>query len=382
MTKSLLLAAFLASSALAQGGSNRTTQAAPTPAATVSADSSGGSTAPPASSNPSTPVRGSVASETKPLLCGTSTTDATACYFSGNYCSFYEDFNGNFRATDFTIYDGNPLLNDFVVESGKPIIQNGNLVMPLVNNGNAVGTASIVSTTRFLNYGSFEAKFKTVGQSSVVTTFIGISNVLDEIDFEFTPKTPEYHKEVQGNWYYRGEPVYNVNFQNTYVDSDTFNNFHVYRVDWTPDQITWSADGKAFYTQTKASLGVNASRYPATPMRISFGVWQALDNAWAGPNTVNFNANPPQQLNVVVDYIKVIGTDCGGGVATANPAPSKGFTGRTDTTNWTPSTSSVIGSGTGNGNAGPKKSSASWNNKDYVFVGTLAMAFLVAVLIQ
>lgn len=155
-----------------------------------------------------------------------------------------------------------------------PVNSGGYLNMPLNKPATgAFGTPTIMSTTRFLLYGSFEARLKTIGVSSVVTAFIGISNVLDEIDFEFTPKSIAFYDQVQGNWYSKGLPTYNVNFQDTHVSSDTFNNFHTYRIDWTPEKIVWSADGKAFYTQTKASLGVNASDFPATPMRISFGVW-------------------------------------------------------------------------------------------------------------
>jgi beta-glucanase (GH16 family) len=123
------------------------------------------------------------ASETKPLLCGSSTTNLKPCYFAGNYCTFYENFSVPFRAVDFIGYDGS-MSTDFVVESGRPQVIDGNLHLPLIDtNQKGKGGASIVSTTRFLNYGSFEVRLKTIAQSSVVTTFIGISNVLDEIDF-------------------------------------------------------------------------------------------------------------------------------------------------------------------------------------------------------
>jgi hypothetical protein len=67
-----------------------------------------------------------------------------------------------------------------------------------------------------------------------------------------------------------------------------------YRVDWTAEKIDWSADGVIFNTLTKRSLGNESFRYPDTPMRISFGVWQAQNNPWAGKNMVDFEQIPPQ----------------------------------------------------------------------------------------
>jgi hypothetical protein len=109
--------------------------------------------------------------QTLPLLCGNSLTDSTACEFKGglfypfltfkDYCSYIENFDGPLRATDFLIYDGNPAEHEFVVESGKPRIVDGQLVMPLGRTEDfAKSGANIVSTTRFLNYGSFEARLK------------------------------------------------------------------------------------------------------------------------------------------------------------------------------------------------------------------------------
>jgi beta-glucanase (GH16 family) len=290
------------------------------------------------------PVGPVASSETKPLPCGDSTSNSDNCQFKGDFCSFVENFDGPFRATDFQIYDGNPTNHEFVVESGKPVIKNGMLTMPLTQTatpGRAL--AAIVSTTRFLNYGSFEARLKTIGQSSVVTTLIGISNVLDEIDFEWVPKNAAQSTQVQANWYYNGEAVFDVNFQDFNTPKPTYDEFYTYRVDWTPEKIDWSVDGQVFYTQTKAELGVNGTRFPATPMRISFGVWQAEDNEWAGPNSVDFNAG--QNLEVQIDYLKIFGQDCGGGILGSDPPLSTGFVNRKADSNWTPATSSVQGNG-------------------------------------
>jgi beta-glucanase (GH16 family) len=182
--------------------------------------------------------------------------------------------------------------------------------------------------------------------------------VLDEIDFEWVPKNQAQATQVQANWYYRGEAIFNVNFQDYNTNTPTYEDFHTYRVDWTPEKIDWSVDGQVFYTQTKAELGNNGTRFPATPMRISFGVWQAEDNDWAGQSNVNHDGG--QNLEVEIDYIKIFGPDCGGGTIGADPPLSPGFANRPSNPNWSAETSSVLGNGVGGGNlSGGKKKSSS-----------------------
>lgn len=87
-------------------------------------------------------------------------------------------------------YNGNPLGTNYVIESGSPSVQNGNLILPLVAKvgSSNQGYATILSTTRVLGYGSYEARIKVAGVSSLVSSFISYSNWGDEIDIEFVPK--------------------------------------------------------------------------------------------------------------------------------------------------------------------------------------------------
>lgn len=53
---------------------------------------------------------------------------------------------------------------------------------------------------------------------------------------------------------------------------------HTYTVDWTPDSITWSVDGKALRTKNRAdtwnSTG-NRYDFPQTPSRVQLSLWPA-----------------------------------------------------------------------------------------------------------
>ncbi|KAL3898155.1 MAG: hypothetical protein SGCHY_002938, partial [Lobulomycetales sp.] len=248
-----------------------------------------------------------------------------SCYFAGDFCTFVEDFSTPLSAQWFAGYDGS-MSTDFVVESGRPEIIDGNLHLPLVDIGNSTrGAATILSTTRFLMYGSFEVRLRTAPTSSVVSAFIGVSNLYDEIDLEWTPGARDGTQEnvVQSNWYYRAERIFDVNAREYSLSSNTFDNFHTYRVDWTPETIQWRANGVVFNQVVRSELGDAEYRYPATPMRISFGVWQGGDsNLWSGPNMVNFTQVPPQSNSVIIDYMKVIGRDCGGGDPDFDPQQS------------------------------------------------------------
>jgi hypothetical protein len=74
--------------------------------------------------------------------------------------------------------------------------------------------------------------------------------------------------------------------------SDTFNNYHTYTIDWTPDQITWSVDGKVGRVKKKSDTWnstANRFDYPQTPARIQLSIWPGglASNAegtisWAG----------------------------------------------------------------------------------------------------
>lgn len=60
--------------------------------------------------------------------------------------------------------------------------------------------------------------------------------------------------------------------------SDTRTTTHTYTVDWNPESITWSIDGKSMRTLNKADTWnstTNAYAFPQTPSRIQLSLWPA-----------------------------------------------------------------------------------------------------------
>lgn len=66
---------------------------------------------------------------------------------------------------------------------------------------NTVGT--LLASTRYMWYGNVQARFKTSRGAGVVTAFILLSDVKDEIDYEFVGVDLE---SAQSNYYFQGIP--------------------------------------------------------------------------------------------------------------------------------------------------------------------------------
>ena len=67
------------------------------------------------------------------------------------------------------------------VSSGTPLVYNDNVLLTMPQN--SVGT--LLASTTYVWYGKVSATFKTSHDAGVVTAFILLSDVLDEIDYEF-----------------------------------------------------------------------------------------------------------------------------------------------------------------------------------------------------
>ncbi len=99
---------------------------------------------------------------------------------------------------DASKYLGDPKTADWVSQ-GQPLLYNGNMLLTMP--ANSVGT--VLATTDYMWYGSVSAQLKTSRGAGVVTAFILLSDVKDEIDYEFvgTELTT-----AQTNYYVQGIP--------------------------------------------------------------------------------------------------------------------------------------------------------------------------------
>ncbi|GAA5967068.1 hypothetical protein JCM8115_003512 [Rhodotorula mucilaginosa] len=166
-------------------------------------------------------------------------------------------WNGDASQFDFTLD---------TLDSSKPsIVENGELVLTLTENGG--GTK--VSTTRNVLYGTISASIKTVGAAGVVTAFITMSGVKDEIDIEWTTSNTS---SWDSNWFWEGD-VGNYDHGATHRAANTDEQYHVYTIDWSPSELSWALDGKTVRTIQKAKQ--TDQRFPQTPSRVQFSVWPA-----------------------------------------------------------------------------------------------------------
>jgi len=182
-------------------------------------------------------------------------------------------FTDNSRIlTNSTFFDGNATEYDWVVEHGNIMNTNssgGELVLILTEQNGGTRIAS----TRYVHYGTITAKLKTGRWNGVVTAFITMSDIKDEIDWEFPGAAIT---EGQTNFFWQGV-VPQTTVGETHGNlQDTFANYHDYTIDWQPETLSFSIDGNVVRTLKASDYeqgGVR--RYPNTPSRIQLSLWPA-----------------------------------------------------------------------------------------------------------
>nr|POE62853.1 putative glycosidase crf2 [Quercus suber] len=177
--------------------------------------------------------------------------------------------NGLDDITPNTYYLGDPSKANWV-SSGTPAPYNDGSVL-LTMAPNTVGT--LLTSTHYVWYGKISATLTTSQGAGVVTAFILMSDVKDEIDFEFVGTDL---LSAQSNYYFQGITDYDNELNLT--TTDTRQNSHTYTFDWTPDSITWSIDGVAIRTKNRKdtyNTTTNQFHYPQTPARVQLSLWPA-----------------------------------------------------------------------------------------------------------
>lgn len=100
---------------------------------------------------------------------------------------------------DISKYLGDPKSADWVSQ-GEPAIFNDNVILTMP--ANSVGT--VLASSTYMWYGTVTANLKTSKDAGVVTAFILLSDVKDEIDYEFIGVDLG---TAQTNYYFQGLPV-------------------------------------------------------------------------------------------------------------------------------------------------------------------------------
>ncbi|KAF2678830.1 glycoside hydrolase family 16 protein [Lentithecium fluviatile CBS 122367] len=153
---------------------------------------------------------------------------------------------------------------------GQPVFWDDKMVLTM-----AEGTSgTLIASTFYVWYGKICANLRTSQGQGVVTAFIMMSDVKDEIDFEFVGTDIN---NAQTNWYSQGITDY-TQMKKLPVDGDTVSESHEYCIDWTEDELTWSIDGTGKRTTKKSETWNSTSNrfdYPQTPSRIMISLWPA-----------------------------------------------------------------------------------------------------------
>lgn len=102
------------------------------------------------------------------------------------------------RIVDVSKYLGDPTKADWVAQ-GTPLPHSGNVLLTMPPN--SVGT--VLASTVYMWYGNVKARIKTGRDAGVVTAFILLSDVKDEIDFEWVGTELDI---AQTNYYFQGIP--------------------------------------------------------------------------------------------------------------------------------------------------------------------------------
>ncbi|KAF2205522.1 cell wall glucanase [Delitschia confertaspora ATCC 74209] len=155
------------------------------------------------------------------------------------------------------------------VSQGKPIIYKDSILLTMAEG--TVGT--LLESTHYVWYGNICATMTTSQGAGVVTAFIMMSNVKDEIDFEFIGVDTV---NAQSNFYSQGVTNYN-NGRNLTV-GNTVEKPHEYCIDWKPDELKWLIDGEEKRTLKKEdtwNATSNRFDYPQTPSRVMLSLWPA-----------------------------------------------------------------------------------------------------------
>jgi hypothetical protein len=121
-------------------------------------------------------------------------------------------FNDLNRITSKDQYLGDPSKTDWVMD-GQAVIYQDTVLLTMAPN--TVGT--VLASSTYMWYGNVSARLRTSRGQGVVTAFILLSDVKDEIDYEFVGVELT---TAQSNFYSQGIPNCMINFSNLSYGTD------------------------------------------------------------------------------------------------------------------------------------------------------------------
>lgn len=186
----------------------------------------------------------------------------------------------------------NPLSGDVGtagVNGGDPGLQM--IVRGGVPEGEDVPGAEIASIRRDMLYGSFRVGFKYTGENGTCGAFFFYRDDTQEIDIELLSKlyTSPSKSDLLLILHSPPEIPTSELFKPTTVPFNPGSGYHEYRFDWSPDKVTFYADG-----QYANEFTVGA---PTKAGGLTLNHWSNGDAGWSsGP--------PAQDARITISYVK------------------------------------------------------------------------------
>ncbi|KAI9289843.1 concanavalin A-like lectin/glucanase domain-containing protein [Umbelopsis sp. AD052] len=196
-------------------------------------------------------------------------------------------------------------------------VKNGILTLRMLpptfdKNGKQIteGVAATIDMAFKMQYGNVEIRVKANPVAGAVSTFNTMSDSKDEIDIEISPnffnnRGPTY---FESNYFSKERMTGPNGVDHEYYPNIGFNtsaDFHVYRIEWYPDHLTWIVDGHVVRTLNKADTQSGSDfNYPMDVSRLEIGIWDAgFQNSGWGGGPINWHQYT--ELDAQFDYIKV-----------------------------------------------------------------------------
>ncbi|KAI9206794.1 concanavalin A-like lectin/glucanase domain-containing protein [Polychytrium aggregatum] len=156
-----------------------------------------------------------------------------------------------------------------------------------------------------LYFGSIEWTVRQSGTPSMITYLTLLNTTtMDEIDIELygnQPTTTVLTSKPHGSLTSGGR------ISGT-TSSSNVANFHTYRIDWTPYNLTFSVDGTAAGTINKFQTWSNSSamyQYPSSPSQIIMGVWDGQVEGDLEAGSFDWTTSPQPSYSSEISTLKV-----------------------------------------------------------------------------
>jgi beta-glucanase (GH16 family) len=186
------------------------------------------------------------------------------------------DYNNTNMFMPWLQYNGNASVAPFILESGSLAPGSVGVEMQLTE-----ARQTKLASTRYMLYGDVEVRMRHPAVNGLVAAFITMSDVLDEIDWEFVSNDTS---EALTNFFWQGNQV-SGNSATLNPSGLDVTAWHTFGLSWTPSRIQWSIDGTVVRTLRESQV----SNFPSTPSMIQLSIWAGGNStnapgviAWAG----------------------------------------------------------------------------------------------------